>query len=274
MDSALLKEPDFHQGWWHFETTFGAMRAKSVVDTRPKVLNDIKSTKLWQSFLGYEIECEQAIFDPSTAFLMDFYKANSELVGFNYVLPQSEKRVLIEFTVFAKRPYIQDELSRRLDESVAQYLGGKNFKILRKEAGLIPMGLVADNSLMNTIATHPTYVHAGLTAGAARPATGYAFQRIQKWAVQCANSLSNSGLPITHAKDSFLLKKMDDIFLNVISNNPELGPELFLDLFTKVDGRKLVRFLSDRGHLLDYLAIVKALPATPFLKDIFKFSYI
>jgi len=271
MDSALLKEPEFHQGWWHFETSFGLMRAKSVVDTRPKVLNAVKGAKLWQSFLGYEIECEQATFDSNTATLMDFYKANLEFVGFNYVLPQSEKRALIEFTVFAKGPCIQGDLVSRLDESVAQYLDGKNFKILRKEFGLIPMGLDAGNDIMNATRTHSTYVYAGLTAGAARPATGYAFQRIQNWASQCANSFSKSGLPINHAKDSFLLRKMDDIFLNVIRNNPELGPELFVDLFTKVDSRKLVRFLSDRGHLSDYLAIVKALPATPFLKDIFSF---
>jgi lycopene beta-cyclase len=65
---------------------------------------------------------------------------------------------------------------------------------------------------------------------------------------------------------------MDDIFLNVICNNPDLGPELFMDLFAKVESRRLVRFLSDKGHLLDYLAVVRALPAAPFLKDIFKFS--
>jgi lycopene beta-cyclase len=274
MNSALLKEPEFHQGWWDFETSFGRMRAKSVVDTRPKVSNELKGTKLWQSFLGYEIESEQAMFDPKMATLMDFYKANSEFVGFNYVLPQSEKRALIEFTVFAKRPYIQDELVSRLEESVIQYLGSKSFKILRKESGLIPMGLVTDNALANDIDTHPTYVRVGLTAGAARPATGYAFQRIQNWAIQCASSLSTGGLPITHVQDSFLLRKMDDIFLNVIRNNPELGPNLFVDLFSKVDGRKLVRFLSDRGQFLDYLAIVRAMPASPFLKDILNFSNI
>jgi lycopene beta-cyclase len=274
MNSVLLKEPQFHQGWWEFETSAGQMRAKSVVDTRPKAANDLQGTKLWQSFLGYEIECEEAIFDPKTATLMDFSKANSEFVGFNYVLPQTEKRALIEFTVFAKRPYIQNELLSRLDESVIQYLGDKKFKILRQEFGLIPMGLATDPTLKNIIEAHPTYVYVGLTAGAARPATGYAFQRIQEWAAQCANSLLKKGLPITHVADSFLLRKMDDVFLNVIRNNPALGPELFLDLFAKVNSRKLVRFLSDRGHLLDYLAIVKALPAAPFLKDIFSFSYI
>ena len=272
MGSALLKEPEMLQGWWYFETSFGQLRAKSVVDTRPKAWHDLKDTKLWQSFLGYEIECDQARFDPNTAVLMDFCKANSEFVGFNYVLPQSEKRALIEFTVFARQPYAQDDLMGRLDESVAQYIGSKSYKILRKESGIIPMGLASDYASPSTIDSHPSYIHAGLTAGAARPATGYAFQRIQNWATQCANSLSKYGLPTAHAKDFFLLRKMDDIFLNVIRNNPELGPTIFMALFSKVNSKRVIRFLSDKGRLLDYLSVVKALPVAPFLKDILKIS--
>ncbi|CAM3641059.1 lycopene cyclase family protein [Polynucleobacter arcticus] len=272
MGSSLLKEPKWQQGWWYFETTFGQLRTKSVVDTRPKALHDLKRTKLWQSFLGYEIECDQARFDPNTAVLMDFYKANSEFVGFNYVLPQSEKRALIEFTVFAEQPYLEDDLVDKLEESVAQYIGSQGYRILRKESGMIPMGLAIDDISSSTPDAHPSYIRAGLTAGAARPATGYAFQRIQHWAVQCANSLSQSGVPTTHAKDFFLLRKMDDIFLNVIRNNPELGPSLFMALFSRVDCKRVVRFLSDQGSLLDYLSVVKALPATPFLKEILKIS--
>jgi lycopene beta-cyclase len=272
MNSKLLKEPRFNEGWWSFETSFGNIRSKTVVDTRPIPFNHLQDTKLWQSFVGYEIESNQSVFDPNTAVLMDFCKANSEFIGFNYVLPQSQKRALIEFTVFAKRPYQHDELVHRLDEAVAQYLRKNSFTILRKETGLIPMGLADDQIQHGVKESNPTYVHAGLTAGAARPATGYAFQRIQSWAVQCAKSLAKLHLPITHSKSPVLLRKMDDIFLNVIRNHPELGPDLFMDLFGKVDNKRMVRFLSDRGRLLDCFAIVRALPAAPFLKNIFSFT--
>jgi lycopene beta-cyclase len=271
MDSAILKEPHYQEGWWHLETASGPLRAKALVDTRPRPMESLKNTKLWQSFLGYEIDSNEAIFDPKIAQLMDFYQANTEFVGFNYVLPQSEKKALIEFTIFAHRPYLPSELQSRLDQSVAQYLNGADFKIVRKESGLIPMGIPSENVLASN-PTHPSYVHVGLTAGGARPATGYAFQRIQEWAIECVAAIKKTGLPISHRNDSYLIKKMDDIFLNVICNNPDLGPELFMDLFAKVESRRLVRFLSDKGHLLDYLAVVRALPAAPFLKDIFKFS--
>ncbi len=272
MGSALLKEPKWQQGWWYFEADFGQLRAKSIVDTRPKAWQDLKGAKLWQSFLGYEIECEQASFDPNAAVLMDFCQANSEFVGFNYVLPQSEKSALIEFTVFSKQPYLEVDLVSKLDESVTQYIGSQAYKILRKESGMIPMGLATDYISPSAADTHPSYVRAGLTAGAARPATGYAFQRIQNWAIQCANSLAQYGLPANHAKDFFLLGKMDDIFLNVIRNNPELGPALFMALFSKVNSARVIRFLSDKGRLLDYLSVIQAMPTTPFLKDIFKIS--
>jgi lycopene beta-cyclase len=269
MNTSISKEPQYDQGWWYVATSAGSLRSRAVVDTRPKARNDLKNTKLWQSFLGVEIECDQAVFDPLTAVLMDFCKTNAEFVGFNYVLPQSDKQALIEFTVFAKRPYIQEELAQRLHASVAQYTDGKNYRILRQEYGLIPMGLVIEQSTENMVETYPSYVHVGLTAGAARPATGYAFQRIQNWAVECAHALATKSSPVPHTKDSFLIRKMDTIFLNVIRNNPELGLELFMDLFKKVDSKRLVRFLSDRGLLLDYLAVIWALPAGPFLKNIF-----
>jgi lycopene beta-cyclase len=271
MDSVVLQEPLYQEGWWHLETSFGRIRSRAVVDTRPKPIESLKSTKLWQSFLGYEIESTEAIFDPSTAQLMDFCQSNPIFVGFNYVLPQSEQRALIEFTIFSDRPYLPNELQSQLDQSVLQYLKGSNFKIVRTESGIIPMGLPTDKAQLS-YAMDPSYVYVGLTAGGARAATGYAFQRIQEWAIDCASAIQNTGLPVAHKNDPYLLNKMDNIFLNVIRNNPNLGPDLFMDLFTKVESKSLVRFLSDKANALDYLAVIKALPAAPFLRDIFNFS--
>lgn len=273
LNSSVFQEPYYQEGWWHFETTLGPKRARTVVDTRPKSVHSLKNTKLWQSFLGYEIASSQAIFDPSAAKLMDFCQNNSKFIGFNYVLPQSKYCALIEFTVFAKRPYSPDELLGQLNQSISRYLQGSDFKIIRTEAGLIPMGISRQDTELGSTA-QSSYVHVGLTSGGARAATGYAFQRIQEWAVECASVIKKTGLPVAHPNDSYLLKKMDDIFLNVIRNNPSLGPDLFVDLFTKVESKKLVRFLSDKGNVLDYLSVIKALPLAPFLKDIFNFSYV
>ena len=267
----LLKEPQFQDGQWQLETSSGQLQSKMIVDTRPVAIGNLSGTTLWQSFVGYEVECEDAVFDALTATLMDFCKANAEYVGFNYLLPLSATRAIIEFTVFAKRPYYQGDLLSRLDAAVSKYIQGGNFQILRTESGVIPMGLTRNGSA--TIPAQAGYVHVGLTAGAARPATGYAFQRIQAWAAQCAKSIKENATPVAHREDAYLLRKMDAVFLNVIRNHPELGPELFMALFSKVNSRRLVRFLSDNGVLADYFAVIKALPSPLFLRDLLSFSY-
>ena len=114
-----------------------------------------------------------------------------------------------------------------------------------------------------------TYIKAGLFVGGARPSSGYAFQRIQRWATACALSISNGALPVAHQADSILLQWMDAIFLKVMQKQPQLAPKLFLAMFNKVKPIVMVRFLSDEGTIKDYLAIILALPPSPFLKQLF-----
>ena len=268
-DVTITREPEFQGGWWIVETCLGLVRARCVVDTRPKSQLKLINTRLWQSFVGYEIECQDASFDPNTAVLMDFLPANSASVAFKYVLPQTTTRGLIEFTTFAKRPYGESELLGNLESAIADYLNNRSFTIVRKESGLFPMGFDDDDSIPHGTHKHPSYVYAGLTAGAARASTGYAFQRIQRWASQCASSLAKTGLPTCHVADQFIQRKMDSIFLKVLREKPELGPMLFMSLFGKVDSKRVIRFLSDQSQLFDYLAVIQALPAAPFLQYIF-----
>jgi lycopene beta-cyclase len=61
---------------------------------------------------------------------------------------------------------------------------------------------------------------------------------------------------------------MDDLFLRVLRARPELAPELFLLLFRKVDPVRIARFMSDRGRLSDYAAVIAALPSAPFLREL------
>ena len=117
-----------------------------------------------------------------------------------------------------------------------------------------------------------TYVRVGLFAGAARPATGYAFQRIQRWAAHCAARISDGGLPVVHTKDPWLLARMDRLFLSVLRRQPQFAPKIFVDLFANVDSQRLIRFLSDDARHSDYAAIILALPFRPFLRQLFRRS--
>jgi lycopene beta-cyclase len=111
-----------------------------------------------------------------------------------------------------------------------------------------------------------------LFAGAARPATGYAFQRIQRWAMACALSIANDKLPIGHLKDPVLQSWMDTLFLKVVRRQPHLAPALFTAMFSKVASHRVIRFLGDAGSLTDYIAMAWALPGRPFLRQLLSSS--
>jgi len=276
---SLTAEPSLSQGRWHLDTTGGSFSANAVVDTRPLPTQKLSDTTLWQSFLGCELEFQEPRFDPASAQLMDFYPATQAFVGFNYVLPVTTTRALVEFTVFASKIYDQAELVSYLDAQVEKLADGRPYQRLRNEYGLIPMGVgkpkgtvkpkdaVKPKDTVKPTEQHSSYVRVGLTAGAARPATGYAFQRIQRWALACKQSLQKNGLPVGHQPDSFVIRQMDAIFLNVLRHHPELGPELFMRLFSKVSSEKLIRFLSDQGRVSDYLAVILSLPPGLFMKS-------
>jgi len=276
MGISLTAEPSLTQGRWHLHTTGGSFSANAIVDTRPLPTQQLSDTTLWQSFLGCELEFQEPRFDPTSAQLMDFCQATQAFVGFNYVLPVSTTRALVEFTVFASKIYDQAELVSYLDAQVEKISGGRPYQRLRVEYGLIPMGVGKPQGTVKPKGTvmlaeqHSSYVRVGLTAGAARPATGYAFQRIQRWALACKQSLQKNGLPVGHQPDSFVIRQMDAIFLNVLRHHPELGPELFMRLFSKVSSEKLIRFLSDQGRVSDYLAVIFALPPGLFIKSAFQ----
>jgi lycopene beta-cyclase len=61
---------------------------------------------------------------------------------------------------------------------------------------------------------------------------------------------------------------MDALFLQVIRANTTVAPALFMALFRHVEPPRMIRFLSDQATLSDYVAIIRALPAGLFLREI------
>lgn len=266
LDVGVLSDPVYQNGLWHIETTQGKLSAPMVVDTRPPPLSEAPKALLWQSFCGYEIESSTACFDPFCADLMDFSPSNRNNISFTYTLPISKTRALVEYTVFSVLPMAAVELEAPLVHEVKLRTNGAPYKIIRSEYGLLPMGITSRKKMLPA---HPTYIFAGLCAGAARPSTGYAFQRIQSWAQRCGAALAAGFLPSPHKQDDYLLRQMDRVFLNVLSHHPSKGPELFLQLFSESKSDSVIRFLSDQASLSDYFAIARSLPVSPFIRHIF-----
>jgi lycopene beta-cyclase len=266
----VQKPPTNNDGLWQVLVGNEQYSALSVVDTRPQKMPQTGDAVLWQSFYGHEIACDSAVFSVQTATLMDFDQTDPALICFCYVLPMSATRALIEITVFAPTPMSADDLRPKLNLAIDRYTQHSSYQIIRSEQGILPMGNYTQTT-NDTSKTSQTYIYAGLFAGAARPSTGFAFQRIQRWAEQCATSILEKKRPVGHQADSMVQSAMDYLFLQVLLAQPKLAPMIFLKLFAHCDSHKIVRFLSDQAKLSDYLAIIWSLPAWPFLKQLFPY---
>ncbi|NQW93308.1 MAG: hypothetical protein HQ446_04645 [Polaromonas sp.] len=269
MGVVVTTPPEKQDDLWRIDTDVGTLYSRYVVDTRPTQLPQRDGAKLWQSFYGEEIECEVDTFDLACGDLMDFAAAHAcgarqalpDAVCFVYVLPTTAKRALVEFTVFGPDPLPPEMLHALHAKTLARRLGGVAFSVLRSEHGVLPMGAAPLVS-----ARDASYVVAGLTAGGARPSSGYAFARIQRWASRCAFSLATGNGPLGHAPDSFIQRTMDAVFLKLVRARPDLAPDLFVALFAGTDTQSVIRFLSDRATLWDYVRVAASLLPGPLLR--------
>jgi lycopene beta-cyclase len=267
MASTIDTEPQYRKGRWYFETADGTFSAARIVDTRPQKTIRPDGALMWQSFYGHEIECAQPVFEPACVELMDFSAATTDRVAFTYMLPLSSTRALIEFTVFDAAPFTPDMLALDLQCAIEQRVGNALFTVQRSEHGILPMGLTRRQALGQN--ADASYVRVGLFAGAARPATGYSFQRIQRWAADCASAIARGDPPLPHPKEPALRDWMDTLFLKVIRTKPDLAPQLFLALFSGGVSQRVIRFLGETGRLSDYIAMICVLPPGPFLRQLF-----
>jgi len=245
---------------WLIPTSKFMATATNVVDTRPIKTMTKKDSLMWQSFVGYEIELDSPLFNTDQLVLMDFDSSFKEGLGFIYYLPTSKTAALIEYTVFSEELFVAEQLTNSLLEKIGEYTQNTSYRILRKEAAILPMGNKEIDQKED-----PSYLFAGLFAGAARPSSGYAFQRIQTWAKECALELKNNHQIKRFKKDSFIQKWMDLLFITVIKKNPTIGAKVFEELFKNCEAKTVAKFMSDRSSLLDKLKIVTSLPSLPFL---------
>ncbi len=250
-------------GGWCVETSAGTLTAAQVIDTRPPGIPRYGDSALWQSFVGQEVICDRPVFDPTRVELMDFVPNAQGVVAFTYVLPLAADHALIETTLFDPQPYAADHLAGHQQRAVQRLCGDAQIRMLRTEAGILPMGMARA-----TASRGRGHAHAGLMSGAARPATGYAFQRIQGWADSCGAALRRGEAVFGHAPDPLLTRLMDRLFLDVLRSHPERGPELFTRLFGRVATSRVVRFLSDRATLMDRVAVAASLPTGLFLRQL------
>ena len=228
-------------------------------------IDEIKSKTsypfLLQHFLGWTIETEESVFNEKKATIMDFSIDQKDETRFFYVLPLSDKKALIEFTVFSKDLLKKDEYELELIKYIKSLKIDK-YKIIEDEFGVIPMTCYPFER-KNT----SKILNIGTAGGWTKPSSGYTFKFIEK----------NTTKLLSHIKkntqfSNFKIKTRhwiyDLIFLDVLYKKNYLGSNLFIKMFSKNPMEKIFMFLDNETSIIDELKITASFPKRIFTNSL------
>jgi lycopene beta-cyclase len=238
-----------------------SLSARRVYDSRPGAA--MPTEGLIQSFVGQEVTTRTPCFDPTTATLMEFLDPGRfDVVRFLYVLPFSRTRALVEATSFhLARSHeacreVEHELATELTRSLDDRVGPR--RVLRSERGHLPMCARLPAARSRSELVTPI----GSAAGCLRPATGYGFLPIRRFARRFAARLALR--PSAPAPRPFpaWLTWLDAVFLRALTARPGDSAELFLRVARALPGDRFARFLSERPTWLDLGRLLTGLPTS------------
>ena len=150
------------------------------------------------------------------------------------------------------------------DQQIKHYVENnlkiKDYKITYKEVGKIPLFYPIIEQVKNKI-------NIGTAGGMTRLSTGYTFLNIQEQSKYIRENIEN----ISKLKTFQIKKKyqfLDNIFLNVLKNNPYKITKIFLNIF-KASSKTVIKFLSNKSNIFEDLGIILKMPKWIFIKNIF-----
>ena len=155
----------------------------------------------------------------------------------------------------------QKDYNNQIKEYIEKHLKIKNYEITYKEEGVIPLFYPLYKKEKNKI-------NIGTAGGMTRLSTGYTFLNIQehsKYIRENIENISNSLKFEINKKYQFL----DDIFLRVLNENPEMMPDIFFKMF-KSSPKTVIKFLSNKSNFLEDLSIIFKMPKWIFVKALFR----
>jgi len=261
-EEVISIENDLGGAW--VKTTEGSYYGKylfnSIIFQQPtKQKNRIY---LLQHFKGWIIETEEPMFNPAEATLMDFRVDQTEGTTFIYVMPFSETKALVEYTLFTSSLLEDNRYEEALAKYIENQMGVKNYRIVEKEFGVIPM------------TDHPfperdgNIINLGTAGGKTKPSSGYTYRFIQKHVEALVNQLEAEGDPFVHV--TLLGKRFlfyDRILLNVLHKRTLEGKDIFGMLFKRNKINQLFSFLDNETNLWNELFLLNTLPRIPFIRS-------
>ena len=223
-----------------------------------------------QHFVGWEIETKYPVFDPFTVTLMDFRPIYSDAVCFFYILPFTNKKALVEYTLFSTKLLSYNKYTDALQKYIRYDLNLQqtDYRIVREEKGNIPM-----EDRYYPWQTGKYIYNLGSVGGLTKPTTGYTFKQIQKFVPKLVRLLEENDLKIisgitNQSPKQYLL--FDRLFLNILQHEPDIAVRVFHDLFKNNPFDRVLAFLCDETNWRENLQIMWSVPMLPFLKSLWE----
>lgn len=234
---------------------------KKLFNSIPKTTVNFGNTPLLlQHFEGWFIQSAQLPFRKDEMILMDFSVAQKQSTRFMYVLPFSDTRALIEYTLFSPSLIDKTEYEDEIRAYLTQH-GITDFEIEKTESGVIPM-TVFPFWKANT----KNVLNIGTAGGWTKPGTGYTFMRAMQLSAELVTDLKNNNTDFSKFFKPNRFLWYDRLLIEVLYANNAIGEKLFTALFTRVNPVSVLGFLQQKTNFFKELPILLACPPFPFLK--------
>jgi lycopene beta-cyclase len=256
METVKTSKGDFYASEFVFDSCY---RSK---------YNNPEYHNMLQHFKGWVIETKHPVFKVDEPILFDFRTEQKDELRFVYVLPHSETKALIEFTIFSDNLISQEEyefyLKKYIEETlkVGEYqIKPEEYQISETEFGIIPM-----SDEPHEVSPSPKVIRIGTSGGYVKASTGYTFQRSQRYLQRLVKSLENNKVE----KNGLELNKwkgfLDTVLLNVMLNHRTPQDSVFTSFFKYNKASKVLKFLDEDTSIFEDIMFINTVPKPPFIK--------
>lgn len=230
--------------------------------------NNPKQHNMLQHFKGWVIETTKPVFKVNEPTLFDFRIEQKDELRFVYVLPYSDKKALIEFTIFSDNLISQEEyefyLKNYIEETmkVGDYqIKEDEYQISETEFGVIPM-----SDEKHEISPMHKVIRIGTSGGYVKASTGYTFQRSQRFLQNLVKILEENSNVSNGMKFNRWKGFLDTVLLNVMLNHRAPQDKIFTSFFKHNKASQVLKFLDEDTSIFEDILFINTVPKPPFIK--------
>ena len=218
---------------------------------------------LKQHFVGWFIQTPKAVFNEDLVTFMDFSIPQQNNTRFIYILPFTENKALVEYTLFSNELLPFEEYEKGIEDYLKS-VGIDSYTILEKEQGNIPMTCFPfwKNNSKNII-------NIGSAGGWSKASTGYTFKNSVKKSRELVRFLQTTNDFTTfHKINKFWF--YDLLLIDILYKTNQYGSSIFSSMFKTGKAPLIFKFLYEETSFWEDLQVIWMCPKRLFIKALLK----